>query len=261
VVAAFKDKPVKFFAVGASDSLASVKGYVQSTKMDMPAFADNFGLMEARYGFKISLNNIWQMRIVGPDGTVVGQQMTVPAIEQALSRYKVEWRFKGKGFDKALDKAIDAFEWNRWAEGTKLLTPLRKSTTKAVKESAEKLFEELRAEGEKWKTEAEGCAESDPVKAHDLYTQIAAVFAGEELGKATAAALAALKKNKIVIAELAARKYMDECHAVMAKLTPDKRTAALQMFDTVVKRWPGTPSAEKAAALVKELSGAPPAGD
>lgn len=256
MVAQFKDRPVKFFSIGASDTLASAKAFSTETKMVMPVFADAYGVMERRYGFKISLRNISQARIVGPDGKIVFQHVDVTAadLEKVLADTKVAFRYKGKGWDKALDKAVDAFDWNRWAEGAKLLQPLRRSSTKVVKESAEKLYEELKAQGERWKAEAEACVETDPVKAYDLYSLTAAVFAGEELGKAVAAPLAALRKNKVVIAELAARKYYDEIPAVMAKLPLDRKPAVVQMFETVVKRHPGTPTAEKSAAFAKELS-------
>src|SRR4051794_14020341 len=40
VVKAFEGKPVKFIAVGASDTLDSVMNYSRETKLQMPIFAD-----------------------------------------------------------------------------------------------------------------------------------------------------------------------------------------------------------------------------
>src|SRR5688500_486596 len=46
VVEQFKDKPVKFIAVGASAPPAEVASYARGTRLAMPAFADSIGLME-----------------------------------------------------------------------------------------------------------------------------------------------------------------------------------------------------------------------
>src|SRR3954447_18291907 len=46
VVAKYRDKPVKFIAIAAGDSMAEAKGYVMSTKLAMPVFADTFSVME-----------------------------------------------------------------------------------------------------------------------------------------------------------------------------------------------------------------------
>ena len=60
LIKAFEGKPVKFIAVAASDPLGAAAGYGRETKLQMPIFADSLGLMEARYGQQLSLNNIWQ---------------------------------------------------------------------------------------------------------------------------------------------------------------------------------------------------------
>ena len=61
--AKYKDKPIKFIAVGPHDSLTDVKEYIAGTGLVMPTFADPFKVMEKRYGFAISLKNIYQFRV------------------------------------------------------------------------------------------------------------------------------------------------------------------------------------------------------
>ena len=134
IVKAFEGKPVKFLAVGAGDSLNSTVGYGRETKLQMPIFADNLSLMEARYGQKMSLQNIWQVRVIGPDGKIVGNAMDKPTIERALE--KAAWKYDPKEYDPKLKSALEAFEWNQWEAGMKLLAPLRRSATKALAESA-----------------------------------------------------------------------------------------------------------------------------
>jgi len=251
VVKKFKDKPVKFFAVGAGDSLNEVESYGKATGLAMPILADPLGLMEARCGTNISLNNIWQFRVIGADGKLVGYSMDVDFLERVVS--KVGWKYKDKGYDPKLAAAVEALEWNQWAEGVRLLGAYRRGTNKAAKESAEKLFAEVKTEGEAWKTEADGAVESDPVKAFDLYTKIQSVFVTDELGKSVAEPLRKLRTNKAVIAELGARRVWAQMAAQLPMLTPERKPMFAAAVADIAKKFPGTPTAEKATALAAEL--------
>ena len=251
VVKAFEGKPVKFLAVGASDTLASTVNYGRETKLQMPIFADSLGLMESRYGTKLSLQNIWQFRVIGPDGKISGYSMDKATIERALE--KAAWKYDPKDYDAKLKPALEAFEWNQWDAGTKLLTPLRRSPTKAVAESANKLYAALKTEAEGWKTEAEGLAESDPVKAYDLYSRITANFPGEPIAKDVAAAKQKLALNKTVLAEATARKAYAQLGTAIAGATPAQKAEVAKQLQAFAKKYPGTPSGEKASAAAKEL--------
>ena len=106
VIQSFKDRPVKFIAVGASDSMMEVSTYGRQTGLAMPIFADNLGIMEKRYGQKISLNNILQVRVISPEGKVVGLRMDAEEIGKAAE--KATWKYKGDDYHAKLNPAIDA---------------------------------------------------------------------------------------------------------------------------------------------------------
>jgi peroxiredoxin len=251
VVKAFEGKPVKFLAIGASDPLSSVVGYGRDTKLQMPIFADSLGLMEARYDVQISLNNIWQFRVIGPDGKIVGYTMDKATIESALG--KASWKYDPKDYDPKLKPALEAFEWNQWSAGMKLLTPLRRNSNKAVAESANKLFDVLKAEAEGWKKDAESAAETDPVKAYDLHAKVVANFPMEAFAKGSSEAKQKLANNKAVAAELAARKAYATLVTGIAGAAPTQKPAVLQQVKAFVKKHGTTPTGEKAAVLEKEL--------
>ena len=98
-----------------------------------------------------------------------------------------------------------------------------KSINKELAKSANQLYEDVKKEGEDWKTSAEAAVESDPVKAYDLYTDVATAFAGDELGKSVAAPLKKLAKDKAVVAELAARKAFAQYLTAAGKLPPQQK--------------------------------------
>src|SRR5438270_338875 len=164
-------QPVKFLAIMPNLSADEVMAYQRSTGLAMPVYADNLGLMQKRYGIQISLNNIWQFRVVGADGKVVAFDASKDSLDKVLAGFKPEWKYKSDGYDAKLDPVIDALEWGQYPQAMKLLGPARKN--KALAESANKLFDAVKKEGEKWKAEADGLVESEPVKSYDLYTKVA----------------------------------------------------------------------------------------
>lgn len=254
MVKAFSDKPVKFIAIGANDSIGAVSAYAAQNKMAMPIFADNLGLMQARYGMQISLQNIYQFRVIGPDGSIVAQTMDEAALNRIIDQTKPTWKFKDKGYDAKLAAAVEAFEWGHYAEGLKLLSSPRKSPNKALAESAGKLYTAVKEEGTKWKEEAEGLAASDPVKAYDLYQKVVTSFPGDELAKTSTAASGKLAKDKAVAAELAARKLYVPTEAGLVRMAPQQKKQAAAPFEAIAKKFGTTPTGEKAAALAKELN-------
>ena len=239
-----------FFAVAAGDTLADAKKYVGETRMAMPAFADALSLMEARYGQQISLSNIHQTRVIDPTGKVVAYRFEEAAIEQALKDAK--WKFRDESDDKKLAAATQLLEAGRYAEGIQRLTPFLKRKDTAT--PAQKLLDKVKAEVQGWVTEADGLKESDPVKAYDLYAKAAAAFGrNAEPGTAAAAGVKKLADDKAVKAELAARKAFARVQGALPRATPQQKGEVAKVCHEIVKKHPGTPTAEKARALAQEL--------
>jgi hypothetical protein len=255
LVKAYADKPVKFIAISPGSTLADATLYQQRNQVAMPIFADSQRIMEKRYGFEISLKNVMQIRVITADGQIVHRAMSADVIDKVLADSKASWKYKGQTYDAKLGPTLDAFEWGHYAQGAKLLTTARKSTNKPLAESANKFFDELKKDGETWKTEADNFAETEPVKAYDGYSKVASVFAGDELGKSVAEPIKKLAMNKEVSNELAARKGFAVLEATLGKSTPAQKLPAVKAFQDLVKKYPNTPTGDKAAAFAKELGG------
>ncbi len=253
IVEQYRDKPVKFIAVAAGDSTAEAKAYVTETKLAMPVFVDNLSLMEARYGTKISLQNIWQFRLIGPDGKIVNYSMAPADIDRAIA--KVQWKYKDGGWDPKLAGAVELLEWGRYADGLRTLKPHLKASKKDVAESAKKLYDAVRAEGEKWLTEADAAVAAEKsVDAYDLYTKVATAFAGDDLAKRTAAPLKKLAASQAVKDELAARQmYVQLCQGA-ARAQPADRPQVATFAATIAKKYPNSPTGLRAADVAKELT-------
>jgi thiol-disulfide isomerase/thioredoxin len=257
LVKTYKDKPVQFLAVASNITAESAKTYQQQTPMEMPAYPDSLGLMQKRYSQQISLQNIHQTRVVGPTGKILAYDMSKETLDKIIKDAKPEWKFKGEKYDDKLQPALDAFEAGRYAAGMKLLAPLRKSTNKALAESAQKLFDEVKKEGDAWKDEADKVAENDPVHAYDLYTKITAVFPGDDLAKSVAEPLKQLAAKKAVVAELTARKAFASFVVGLEKAAPPQKAQMLKSCQDLAKKYDGTQVGAKASELAKDLSAAP----
>ncbi len=259
IVAQYKDKPVKFIAISPHEPMSAVKGYILETHLAMPVFADPLNVMESLYDQKISLHNIFQFRIIGPQGNIISNFMDARSIDAALAGAK--WKYKDGGFDPALSQAIDLFEWNQYEAGMRLLQPLRKSSSKAVAASAEKLYQAIHAEGDTWKADADAALGSDPVKAFDLYTRLSSVFDKDDLGKTAGEALKKLKDDKTVKSELAARERYAQLYTVLPRADAKQKPEAVAFCKQIAEKFPNTPTAEKASRLADALEHAPVPGE
>jgi hypothetical protein len=165
----------------------------------------------------------------------------------------LKWKYKDNGYDKRLETMVDLFEWNHYEAGMKKLQPLRKSPNKEVAAAAEKLYQDVRAEGQQWMEEADGARELDPVKAYDLYGRVTAIFQGDELAKTAAASLAQLKSNKSVQEELSARDMYRRLYTVIPKARYEQRVDVADYCEQIIKKFPSAPTATQAKVLYESL--------
>jgi peroxiredoxin len=254
VVKQFQGKPVKFFAVAAGDTLQQAKSYAGGTKLAMPVFADSLSLMEKRYGQTISLQNLYQFRVIGPDGKVSGYRMEAGDIEKALE--KVKPKYDPEAYHAKLRPIVEQLEWNQYPAGMKALKGMLKNKDKEVAESAAKLMDAARDQGKAWLSEAEEKKKSeDPVAAYDLYTKTVNAFGTDDPGKKATEAMKDLKKNDAVKKELDARKMYDRLLNVMSIATAKQKGEIAQYAGSIAKKFPQTPTGKKAEELSKEIGG------
>jgi peroxiredoxin len=254
VVQAFQGKPVKFLGVAANVPLARAAAFQTQTGLPMPVYADSLGILQKRYGFKISLENIWAMLVIGADGKVKAGDMDTETIDRALKSTDAKFKHNFDDYDKRLRPALDLLEYGHYTAAVKALSPLAKVGGKA-QDGAKKLIAEVKADAQAWKTEADDAAAADPLKAYDLYQKVATTLPTDELGKGSAAAAKKLAADKSVAHEIAARKAFTALGQMMGQVTPAGQGAVLTECKSIMKKYPGTPTAEKVDVLYRELGG------
>lgn len=253
IVRVYQGKPIKFIAVSPGSTLAEATTVQQTMQLTMPIFTDHLRLLEKRYGFTISLNNICQVRIISPDGKIVGMDMNRDTLDKALADGKARWKYRDRGYDSRLGPALDALEWGDYAQGARQLALARQTFIKVLADSANELSDKLKKEGQAWKAEGDQCAETAPMKAYDAYARVARVFAGDELGKSVAGPLQKLAANPAVRRELAARKAFASLESALANTAPAQTPLAIKALQDFAKKYPNTPTSNQAADLAREL--------
>jgi thiol-disulfide isomerase/thioredoxin len=245
----YKGKPVRFIAVGAGDTTADVQKYIVGTKFQLPVTPDPLSLLEKSWGFTISLKNIWQTRVIRPDGTLAGYRVGDEAFEQVLA--SASWKYARDDYDPALLPVLDRFEWGDPDGGAKLLKSAKRSSKKPLAESAAKFAAVLEAESQMLLDEASAEIESDPVTAYDKLTRVASLMEGEELAKQAQEKLKTLKSNEAVKNELAARKMLEQLAVAAAKARPGQERQVGSFAESIIKKYPETPTSARVEKIIE----------
>jgi thiol-disulfide isomerase/thioredoxin len=244
----YKGKPVRFIAVGAGDTSMDVQGYIADTRLQLPTTPDPLSLLEKSWGVSISLNNIWQTRVIGPDGVLgsyaVGGKSFDSLVESAT------WKYPREDYDPALWPVVDRFEWGEYDAGAKLLKSAKRSSKKPVAESAAKFADVLSAECKTLVDEASGEIESNPVSAYDKLTRVATIMEGDPLAKDAQEKLKTLKANAAVKDELAARKMLGQLVTAVARAKPGQERQVGSFAESIIKKYPETPTAKRVEQVV-----------
>src|SRR5258708_35134938 len=103
-------KPVKFIAICSNASPQEAAPYQKSTNLQMTVFADNLGIMQERYGFKISLQNIWQFRIIDAAGKVNGFNLDENTISNVIDKAPTEQKYLSMNLDAKFVPVLDLLE-------------------------------------------------------------------------------------------------------------------------------------------------------
>jgi thiol-disulfide isomerase/thioredoxin len=250
VVEQFRDKPVKFLAI-TPVPMNEAREYTNGTHLEMPCFADGLGVMQHRYGTNISLKNIYQVRVIGPQGNILGYEMTPEAIEAAIK--DVKWKYKDDGYDPKLTGIVDLLEWNQFERALPTLRPILKQKNKTG-DSARALYEKVKSTvGAQWAQEAEKAMADDKARALELDARLAACFPDDELGKKAAETIKALRADKAVKDELGARLMYARLYNAMSRAMPNQKAQVMGYCNSISQRYPDAPTGRAAAELAQEL--------
>ena len=251
IVEQFRGQPVTFIAIAAGDSATDAAAYVKRSGLDMPVFADKLSLMEDLYDTKISLDNIWQFRVIDAEGNVVGSVMDAKAINRALATAQQPYR--AEDYDEKLAPVVALLNQGKHRAAMRGLRRYLSSRDEAVKASAQALDDAVAEQAKGWMQQADGLMASAPIQAGKLYTNASNVLSREAFGQDGRKKLASLKSSPAVKDETAARKMYAKMAAAIEKMTPDQTAELILFANKIAEKYPESPTGKRCAAMVAKI--------
>jgi len=248
------DKPVAFIAVNSLNPKSAVQDYAKSNKFEWPIFVDDMGETQKSLGFKISLQNIYQWRIIDAEGRMHNAPFDAKPLADEIAKYlaDVKLLFAGITIPEKLKTLARDIEFGFYDPAIGDLAALATKGPKDVQEAAVALYEKVKPLAESGLEKAKAFeADGKKYLAYVEYAKVAAAFRRTDYDKSASAALAVLAKDKDVKDELAAKQMLDQAKGLMASSKKSDREAAPALLAALQKKFPGSEAAKEAARLGK----------
>jgi hypothetical protein len=201
---------------------------------------------------EISLQNIYQARIVTPDGQVRAAQASPAGAKSALEGLlpSAKMFFDGVGVHPKLKPFADEIETGNFEAGVPGIVAAQKAA-KDLGESAKALYERVKVVADAMIDKAKGLEASSKYAAWAEYGRVAAWFKGTEYEKPATAAQAELKKDKGVQDEIAAQQMLAQAKTLLASPKKADKPAAAQILAVIQKKYPSSEASKEAAKLAE----------
>ncbi len=248
----YDGKPVVFIAVNSGNSESSVKGYLRSAKVKFPGIVDEDRSFEKAMNVgTLSLRNVWQTRVIRPDGSVGhGSSAEIEKVIDGMIK-TAKWKVDPETVPPSLNAAWKAVEFGDYMQAIPQVNRYLKSRDEKTKAAADQLNGIIDSEVNGMFADAEK-AEKDDNKwlAYKTYDQIAMQFRGHTKAREAQTKARTLAKDKELADEV---KAMNALKKVKAQLTSRSRSAqrtALAYLQEIAKRFPDTEAGIEAQTIL-----------
>jgi len=252
----FQDKPVLFLAVNSGTPRPQLQSYLRKNKVRWPAIADTDRSFERSCGVPtISLRNIYQVRIMKPDGTLVA---TSPIrMEQTLAGVvgAAKWNVDPKGIPVSLKSAWVNVEFGQFALAASTLKKAGNSRKPEIKQGARKLLDYV---GKKMKKQIEAAkkAEADGKVwvAFRGYSDAAVRYKGYELPRDITATIKKLQASPDVKQEVTALRILAAAKRKLYGKTVSSRKSGFRSLERLAEQRAETQAGREAQRLIDSLN-------
>jgi len=248
----YADKPVVFMAVNSGNPRSVVEEYAKSNKMEWPIFVDEQRETEKPFGFKISLQNIYQWYLIDPEGKLHHAGFDEKSIAAAVDGYlpQAKMLFDGIAVPEKLKPLARELEMGQYDPNVAELASLAQKGPKDLQPAAQSMYDKFKPMAEEGLQKAKAFEdEGKKYPAYVEYARVATWFKRTEYEKTATAALAVLKKDKAVQEELAAKAMLDQARTLMHSSRKNDRESAPVLLAALQKKYPNTEAGREAATL------------
>jgi thiol-disulfide isomerase/thioredoxin len=253
----YKDKPVIFIAVNSGNSSADVAGYLGEVNCKWPTIVDQDRSFEKASGMEnpISLQNIYQARIITPDGDFVPANSQ--ALNQSIEQYigKASWKLDPKEVPDSLKLAWQFMEIGNFNQAAASLANVQKTLKDdAGKAAAEKIKTAILTEYNNAIAPAKSAeAAGDAWAALKTYQTAAQQFSSLPEVAGLKTTMTKLSADPKVVKELKAAKLWLAAQNAATQPNPATKKRAIQMAEQIVKELPETEAAKAAQAALDSI--------
>ena len=257
VAQSYQDKPVIFIAVNSGNSAGDVASYLAEVNCKWPAIVDADRSFEKASGLDnpISLQNIYQARIITPDGELV--PANAGAVNQSVDQYlsKAAWKIDPKEVPDALKLAWQFLEIGNFNQAAASLGNAQKAVKDdAGKAAAEKIKTAIMTEYNNATASAkEAEAAGNAWTALKGYQLAAVQFSSLPEAKELKTKITKLSADPAVTKELKAAKLWNEAQTAARSPNAATQKRAIQQAQQVVKEFPNTEAATAAQAALDSI--------
>lgn len=255
----FEGQPVVFIAVNSGTARGEIENYVRQVNCPWPVILDPSREFEKACGVnEISLQNIYQVKYVQPDGTL--QTGNFSDIEETATSALVnaKWKLDPTEIPDNLKPTWIAVETGNFKG---LATSLKKSQVSGKpesKEAAKKLMEIVQQELDDHVASITQAQEAGNTwTAYQLSNQLPIRFAGFELPKEMATLKKELLKDPKVKAGQAAMKSLDTARKSLSSGNPALQKKAVASLEQIISDFPDTDLSKQAQAMI-DMATKPP---
>jgi thiol-disulfide isomerase/thioredoxin len=257
IAQSYQGKPVIFIAVNSGNPSAAVASYLSEVNCKWPTIVDQDRSFEKASGMEtpISLQNIYQARIITPDGDFVpaNSQALNQSVEQHLG--KASWKIDPKEVPDPLKLAWQLMEIGNFNQASAALNNVQKSLKDdASKAAADKIKSVIMTEyNNALATAKEAEAAGNPWAALKSYQVAASQFSSLPEAAELKTTMTKLSSDPKVIKELKAAKLWLGAQNAARQPNPATKKRAIQMAEQIVKEYPETEAAAAAQAALDTI--------
>lgn len=253
----FEGKPVLFIAVNSGTSRGEVEQYASDVGVPWPIIVDASRELEMAAGIgQISLQNIYQLGVISPDGRF--SRGDASKMEEAAARVVAgaKWTVDPTGIPPALQPAWHAIEFGEFATAGPLVKKGLASKKEEIQAGAAKLNDGVQERIKEQLASAQKIAENGSKwQIYKAYYELGKRFAGFSLPEEVEAKKSELAGDEQVKKELAALKALEGIKRGFGSTSPNARRTAVSRLKKLAQDFPETDAAKEAQAILSSWGG------
>ncbi len=257
--ASFQGEPIMFIAVNSGTAPRDLANYARQNNISWPLIADvDRSLEQLSNVGQISLQNIYQMRVVLPNGQVRPGNPGDIAGEARRALEGASWKVDPKEIPAELQAAWSSVEFGNFPAGAAAINRAARSGKAEVRTAAEKLLAFVNTELESQLTQAQAQTNAGQNwQAYRTYAQMQEMFKGYDLPDSVAENVKELANDQSVKAELAAMKQLEALKRRLAVANPRAVNPLITQLRRLIETSPGTEASGEAADILQQLGATP----